>query len=170
MLRYFEGLLFVNYLLSGTAALKRHSSVVDRKQQADFAAFVGSLMKLRRSILKQIETIDDVLELKSPVRCTSRMLRPRLRRRTAQVPLRSVVAEVIKQKPMDRHEILQAVQVSGYQFSTDDPLNSLSAALYSNKKIFRQENKKFYLVSGYETEIVPKKRGRKPKKVSSPAA
>jgi hypothetical protein len=81
-----------------------------------------------------------------------------------------VVAEVIKQKPMDRHEILQAVQASGYQFSTDDPLNSLSAALYSNKKIFRQENKKFYLVPGYETEIVPKKRGRKPKKVSSVAA
>lgn len=98
------------------------------------------------------------------------MLCPRLCRRTVQVPLRSVVAEVIKQKPMDRHEILQALQVSGYQFSTDDPINSLSAALYSSKKIFRQENKKFYLVSGYETEIVTKKRGRKPKKVSSPAA
>ena len=140
------------------------------QQHADFADYVSSVMLLRRSILEQIETIDDALELKPPVRCTPRMLRPRLRRRTAQAPLRSVVAEVIKQKPMDRHEILQAVQASGYQFSTDDPLNSLSAALYSNKKIFRQENKKFYLVPGYETEIVPKKRGRKPKKVSSVAA
>lgn len=140
------------------------------QQHADFADYVSSVMLLRRSILEQIETIDDALELKPPVRCTPRMLRPRLRRRTAQAPLRSVVAEVIKQKPMDRHEILQAVQASGYQFSTDDPLNSLSAALYSNKKIFRQENKKFYLVPGYETEIVPKKRGRKPKKMSSVAA
>jgi len=140
------------------------------KQRADLAAYIGSVMQLRRSILEQIETIDDVLELKSPVRCTSRMLRPRLRRRTAQAPLRSVVAEMIKEKPMDRHEILQAVQASGYQFSTDDPLNSLSTALYSNKKIFRQENKKFYLVPGYETEIVPKKRGRKPKKASSAVA
>lgn len=140
------------------------------QQHADFVDYVGSVMQLRRSILEQIETIDDALELKSPVRCTSRMLRPRLRRRTAQAPLRSVVAGLIKQKPMDRHEILQAVQASGYQFSTDDPLNSLSAALYSNKKIFRQANKKFYLVPGYETEIVPKKRGRKPKKVSSVAA
>ena len=146
------------------------SIVLESKQQVDFAAYVGSVMQLRRTILEQIETIDDALELKSPVRCTSRMLRPRLRRRTAQVPLRSVVAEVIKQKPMDRHEILQALQASGYQFSTDNPLNSLSVALYSNKKIFRQENKQFYLVAGSETEIVPKKRGRKPKKVSSPAA
>ena len=152
------------------AALKRHLNVSDLKQHADFAAYVGSVMQLRRTILEQIETIDDALELKSPVRCSPRMLRPRLRRRTPQAPLRSVLAEVIKQKPMDRHEILQAVQASGYQFSTDDPLNSLSAALYSNKKIFRQENKKFYLVPGYETEIVPKKRGRKPKKVSSAAA
>ena len=126
-------------------------------------------MQLRRTILEQIETIDDALELKSPVRYPQGCFVSTPRRRTAQAPLRSVLAEVIKQKPMDRHEILQAVQASGYQFSTDNPLNS-SAALYSNKKIFRQENKKFYLVAGYETEIVPKKRGRKPKKVSSSAA
>ena len=87
--------------------------VSELKQHADFAAYVCSVMQLRRTILEQIETIDDALELKSPVRCSPRMLRPRLRRRTPQAPLRSVLAEVIKQKPMDRHEILQAVQASG---------------------------------------------------------
>ena len=54
-------------------------------------------------------------------------------------------------------------RLQAISFPQTTPSIPLSAALYSNKKIFRQENKKFYLVPGYETEIVPKKRGRKPK-------
>jgi hypothetical protein len=56
--------------------------------------------------------------------------------------LREAVVEVIKSKPLNRQEILEAVQKNGYKFTAKDPLNSLSTLLYSNK-VFKNVDGKF---------------------------
>jgi hypothetical protein len=46
---------------------------------------------------------------------------------------------------MTKHEILDAILMLGYQFSTDDPLNSLGVVLYGKKPKFKNEKGKFSL-------------------------
>jgi hypothetical protein len=50
--------------------------------------------------------------------------------------LKQVVLEVLADKSMTKHEILDAVLRAGYQFSTDDPLNSLGVILYGKSPKF----------------------------------
>jgi len=138
-------------------------SIVKKKHLDDFGAYIRSMIHERQAIIQQIEQIDAALQLPHTSQRPISRLRPRGFRKSNKETLRSVIAKVIAKKPMDRHEILEAVQAKGYHFSTNDPLNSLSAALYSAKGVFRQEGKKFYLVPGCEAEIAPKRRGRKPK-------
>lgn len=57
--------------------------------------------------------------------------------------LRDTVIEVVKAKPLNRQEILDAVLKSGYVFSAKDPLNSLSTLLYTDKKTFKNKDGKF---------------------------
>ena len=49
--------------------------------------------------------------------------------------LKAMVLQVTKKKPLDRHELLVAVQKAGYKFVAKDPLNSLSTLLYTAKEI-----------------------------------
>lgn len=65
------------------------------------------------------------------------------RRARNKLSLKEAVLQAISKKPLGRQEIVQAVKKLGYKFSTGDPLNSVSAMLYSNKKTFKNENKKF---------------------------
>lgn len=48
-------------------------------------------------------------------------------------------------KELSKHEILDAVLRLGYQFSTDDPLNSLGVILYGKNPKFKNEGGKFSL-------------------------
>lgn len=50
---------------------------------------------------------------------------------------------------MSKHDILDAVLRSGYQFSTDDPLNSLGVILYGKNPKFINEGGKFSLPKGF---------------------
>jgi L-lactate utilization protein LutB len=59
--------------------------------------------------------------------------------------LKQVVLEVLADKSMTKHEILDAVLRAGYQFSTDDPLNSLGVILYGKSPKFKNEGGKFTL-------------------------
>jgi hypothetical protein len=52
---------------------------------------------------------------------------------------------VIEGKAMTKHEILDAVLGAGYQFSTDDPLNSLGVILYGKKPKFKNDIGRFSL-------------------------
>jgi hypothetical protein len=49
--------------------------------------------------------------------------------------LREAVLAAVRQKPLDRHEILKAVTALGYHFRAKNPLNSLSAFLYMDKSV-----------------------------------
>lgn len=59
--------------------------------------------------------------------------------------LREAVFKVIEGKSLTKHEILDAVLRMGYQFSTDDPLNSLGVILYGKNPKFKNENGRFSL-------------------------
>lgn len=59
--------------------------------------------------------------------------------------LKDAVLKVIEGKSLTKHEILDAVLALGYQFSTDDPLNSLGVILYGKKPKFKNNGGKFSL-------------------------
>jgi|SRR4051812_44253305 len=59
--------------------------------------------------------------------------------------LKEAVMKVIDGKSLAKHEILDAVLSLGYQFSTDDPLNSLGVILYGRNPKFKNVGGKFSL-------------------------
>src|ERR1041384_5835330 len=62
-----------------------------------------------------------------------------------ELSLKEAVMKVIDGKALTKHEILDAVLRMGYQFSTDDPLNSLGVILYGKSPKFKNEGGKFSL-------------------------
>jgi hypothetical protein len=60
-----------------------------------------------------------------------------------EMSLKEAVMKVIEGKSLTKHEILDAVLRMGYQFSTDDPLNSLGVILYGRTPKFKNENGRF---------------------------
>jgi hypothetical protein len=60
-----------------------------------------------------------------------------------ELSLKETVMKVIDGKALTKHEILDAVLRVGYQFSTDDPLNSLGVILYGKNPKFKNEAGKF---------------------------
>jgi len=62
-----------------------------------------------------------------------------------EMSLKDAVLKVVENKALTKHEILDAVLSLGYQFSTDDPLNSLGVILYGKKPKFKNNGGKFSL-------------------------
>lgn len=62
-----------------------------------------------------------------------------------ELSLKEAVLKVIDGKALSKHDILNSVLSLGYQFSTDDPLNSLSVILYGKSPKFKNDNGKFSL-------------------------
>ena len=60
-----------------------------------------------------------------------------------ELSLKEAVMKVIEGKALTKHEILDSVLRMGYQFSTDDPLNSLGVILYGKNPKFKNEGGKF---------------------------
>jgi hypothetical protein len=60
-----------------------------------------------------------------------------------EMSLKEAVMKVIEGRELTKHEILDAVLRLGYQFSTDDPLNSLGVILYGRSPKFKNENGRF---------------------------
>ncbi|MGZ5544676.1 MAG: hypothetical protein ACXWIU_08365 [Limisphaerales bacterium] len=59
--------------------------------------------------------------------------------------LKKLVVEILAAKPLTKDEVYDAVLRSGYQFSTNDPLNSLGVVLYGKSPCFKRVGKKFSL-------------------------
>src|SRR3954466_4379100 len=59
--------------------------------------------------------------------------------------LKETVLKVLEGKALTKHEILDQVIATGYQFSTGDPLNSLGVILYGKNPKFKNEKGKFSL-------------------------
>jgi hypothetical protein len=62
-----------------------------------------------------------------------------------ELSLKEAVFKVVEGKALSKHEILDGVLRLGYQFSTDDPLNSLGVILYGRNPKFNNEGGKFSL-------------------------
>ena len=62
-----------------------------------------------------------------------------------EMSLRDAVFKVIDGKALTKHEILDAVIRLGYQFSTNDPLNSLGVILYGRNPKFKNVGGRFSL-------------------------
>jgi hypothetical protein len=109
------------------------------KQLQDFMGMRDSLVEERKNLEEQIRQIDEALRTPSGFsEGTGGRRRPKRARN--QMNLKEAISKVISIKPLGRREILKAVQDLGYKFSTSHPLNSLSAALYSNKTFVKVGN------------------------------
>ena len=62
-----------------------------------------------------------------------------------EMSLKEAVLKVIEGKSLTKEQILEDVLSLGYQFTTDDPMNSLGVILYGRKPKFKRANKKFSL-------------------------
>src|SRR5687768_5163299 len=65
--------------------------------------------------------------------------------------LREHVLAVLDNGAMTKEEVLAAVQARGYQFSTNNPLNSLGVILYGKNPQFNRAGGKFSLGNGATT-------------------
>jgi hypothetical protein len=62
-----------------------------------------------------------------------------------EMSLKDAVFKVIENKALTKHEVLDAVLRLGYQFSTNDPLNSLGVILYGKNPKFKNVGGRFSL-------------------------
>ena len=60
-----------------------------------------------------------------------------------ELSLKEAILKVTTGKALTKQEILDAVQKLGYQFSTKNPVNSLSVVLYGKKPKFKNQGGKF---------------------------
>jgi hypothetical protein len=59
--------------------------------------------------------------------------------------LKEAVLKVLEAGPMTKDEVFDSVGALGYQFSTEDPLNSLGVVLYGRDPKFQRVGGKFAL-------------------------
>jgi hypothetical protein len=114
-----------------------------------------SLLQTRAKILEKIREIDHLLGSggNPPVL----QIGQRRRRPKNDINLKDAIGKALADGPKNRNQILEAVEGMGYKFSTNNPLNSLSAALYTNKQ-FVKDGQIFSLKSASKAK---KKAGRK---------
>lgn len=62
-----------------------------------------------------------------------------------EMSLKEAVLKALQAGPMTKDEVFEAVRALGYEFSTDDPLNSLGVVLYGKSPKFKREGNKFAL-------------------------
>ena len=133
------------------------------KQLEEFMGMRESLLEERKNLEEQIKQIDEALGVPAGLGLRGMGIRRRAKRARNEMSLKQAISQVIAKKPMGRREILEAVQTLGYKFSTSHPLNSLSAALYSNKAFVKDGNTFGLADSGKGAAPKKKAAGRKKK-------
>lgn len=103
-----------------------------------------SLLQTRARILEKIREIDHLLG--NAGKSTTSEFGKRTKRPKNEIKLKEAIYKALADGPKNRNTILEAVQKMGYRFSTNNPLNSLSATLYTNKQ-FVKDGKLFSLKS-----------------------
>lgn len=143
----------VAYFASRCTELRLHTERVTSAQIKKFVSMRDALTKEKASIDARLAEINQALgtddaapEASTPQSRVAKRTsgkKKAVRRKRASNPnsLKSVVIQVLKSKALDRREILKAVTQTGYKFTTKNPLNSLGAMLYSNKKEIRKVGK-----------------------------
>jgi hypothetical protein len=111
-----------------------------------YVALRDSIVTEREEIITRLREMDEALGAMG-LRGKDSYYGPRTPtgRTRNEMSLKEAVLKVIEGKSLTKHEILDAVLGAGYQFSTDDPLNSLGVILYGKKPKFKNEHGKFSL-------------------------
>ncbi len=133
-----------------------HNRMIN-KQLEEFMGMRESLLEERKNLEEQIKQIDEALGVPAGLGLRGAGIRRRAKRARNEMSLKDAISQVISKKPMGRREILAAVQELGYKFSTSHPLNSLSAALYSNKAFVKDGNV-FSLADGNKKKAAGRKK------------
>jgi len=120
-----------------------------------------SLLQTRAKIVEKIREIDQLLgNAGAP---PTFVIGQKRRRPKNEINLKQAISKALENGPKSRHEILEAVEGMGYQFSTNNPLNSLSAALYTNKQ-FIKDGQIYSLKGAAKKAANPKKKATRKKK------
>lgn len=130
----------------GSTAMK-----VDSVKQ--FVSLRAQLLREKAQLEQRLQAINQALADHTPAappppaavpEPTARPAAAGKRRRRPQnkMTLREAVLQVIKDKPLTKPEILQAVQRLGYKFAAKNPRQSLDNLLYT-KGLFRRVGEKF---------------------------
>lgn len=104
----------------------------------------GKVSDERTRLLERLRELDETLE-KLGFNATVRhygLRTPTGRIRNKQ-SLKDLVVDILSKKSLTKPEVLAAVLQSGYQFSTDDPLNSLGVVLYGKNPQFKRVGGRF---------------------------
>lgn len=122
----------------------------------DYVAVRDAIFAEREEIIARLREIDEALGTMA-LRGKDSYYGPRTP--TGRVrndkSLKDIVLEVIDGKALSKHDILDAVLRAGYQFSTDDPLNSLGVILYGKNPKFENDGGKFSLPKS-AIKVMPK--------------
>lgn len=103
----------------------------------EFGLVRATIVKEREELLTRLQEIDqEISEL--GIRVTDRYYGPRTPtgRFRNNMPLREVVLKVLDGRSLTKTEVYEAVLAAGYQFATDDPMNSLGVILYGRHPKF----------------------------------
>ncbi|HYE32680.1 MAG TPA: HTH domain-containing protein [Methylomirabilota bacterium] len=73
-------------------------------------------------------------------------------RRAGGQSLKSVIFQVLRNGPLTKDEIVQAVQREGYRFNSKNPANSMGVILYGKNPKFKRVDGKFGLPDGFKAE------------------
>jgi hypothetical protein len=117
-----------------------------------FLTLRRELIEEKRQLEVRLKEIEQVLQGSEPAVVAAPKARParaagkRRKRIKNAMSLPEAICKVAT-KPMTKQEILEAVLKLGYQFNTTKPLNTLSTALYTYKKKFRNQGGKFVAIS-----------------------
>lgn len=95
----------------------------------------NSLLQTRARILEKIREIDHLLG--NAGNSTTSEFGKRAKRPKNELKLKEAIGKALADGPKNRKTILEAVQGMGYRFSASNPLNSLSATLYTNKQFVK---------------------------------
>lgn len=74
---------------------------------------------------------------------TPAKVRKSVKRAQNKLSLKEAIIQVTAKAALTKHEILEALQKIGYQFSTKNPLNSIGTVLYGKKPKFKNTDGKF---------------------------
>jgi hypothetical protein len=112
----------------------------------DYVAVRDAIFAERETLIARLREIDEAIGTQG-LRGRDSYYGPRTPtgRVRNEKSLKDAVLEVIDGKALTKHDILDAVLRGGYQFSTDDPLNSLGVILYGKNPKFENNGGKFSL-------------------------
>ena len=111
-----------------------------------YTALRDSIIAEREQLITKLREMDEALGAMG-LRGKDSYFGPRTPtgRARNEMSLKDAVLKVVEGKALTKHEILDAVLALGYQFSTDDPLNSLGVILYGKKPKLKRVGGKFSL-------------------------